>query len=483
MASRSRKPKGARDRGRDHLSTTTIHPVKIWQAALGELEVALSKANFTTWFKNTQILHATETLVIIGVPNTFAQEWLSKKYHVQIIDVLKVHFPDLEKVEYRIATGTQKPEILEADTAPVTFSPNPISTPTNRELTRDEEDHGNTLNRAYTFDTFIVGNSNRLAHAAAMAAAERPGTPRYNPLYIYGGVGLGKTHLMQAVGNAILERDPTKRIVYASCESFTTEFIEALQNKKRDEFKKRYRNADVLLIDDIQFLSSKEATQEEFFHTFNTLHQTNRQIIMTSDTRPQSISQLAPRLSSRFGWGMVADIQSPDIETRQAILRYKCEEKGFALSPDIAEYLAREIASNIRELEGMLNSLITHCELYQITPSLNLARELIEQSGSAKQTAHLSGETIFRTVADFFSLDLNELLGKRRHKELVYPRQIAMYLMRIEMGASFPKIGKALGGKDHTTIMHGVDKITKELPKTESLQRDLTLLKERLYTL
>ncbi|MGI6103658.1 MAG: chromosomal replication initiator protein DnaA, partial [Patescibacteria group bacterium] len=457
------------------------HPAKVWQAALGELEVALSKANFTTWFKNTQILHATETVVTIGVPNTFAQEWLSKKYHVQIIDALKPHYPDLEKVEYRIATGTQKPEFPDPESsAPVSFTPTANASAARR--VDDEEERGSYLNASYTFDTFIVGNSNRLAHAAAMAAAERPGTPRYNPLYIYGGVGLGKTHLMQAVGNTIKKQNPSKRIVYASCEAFTTEFIEALQNKRRDEFKKRYRNADVLLIDDIQFLSSKEATQEEFFHTFNTLHQTNRQIIMTSDTRPQSISQLAPRLSSRFGWGMVADIQSPDIETRQAILRYKCEEKGFVLDPEITEYLAREVASNIRELEGTLNSLITHCELYRTTPSLALARELVEQSGASTRTAHLSPDTIFRTVAEFFSLDLGELLGKRRHKELVYPRQIAMYLMRVEMSASFPKIGKALGGKDHTTVMHGVEKITKELQKNESLQRDLVLLKERLYS-
>ncbi|MCA9388653.1 chromosomal replication initiator protein DnaA, partial [Candidatus Berkelbacteria bacterium] len=262
---------------------------------------------------------------------------------------------------------------------------------------------------------------------------------------------------------------------------FTTEFDQALKHKTIDSLKKKYRNCDVLLIDDIQFLSGKEGTQQEFFHTFNTLHQTNRQIVMTSDTRPKSIPQLEPRLSSRFSWGMVADLQTPDLETRQAILQHKCEEKNFDLDPEMVEYTAKQVQNNVRELEGALNAIITHCELYAVKPSMKLIERILEQTGTDRKITHITAETICQTVADFFSLNLVDLLGKRRNKELVHPRQITMYLMRHELAYSFPKIGKALGGKDHTTVMHGVEKIKKELVRNDNLQRDIALIKEKLY--
>ncbi len=456
---------------------------KVWQTTLGELEVTLSKANFTTWFRNTRIMSVVDGLVTIGVPHTFAKEWLQSKYHKEIIASLKQFYPDIQRVEYLIAPTGQRPDLSvpTPSAAPTSSTVADTATPSSAADQRPTSTTSNTLNERYTFDTFVVGSSNRLAHAAGLAIVKKPGNIQYNPLYIYGGVGLGKTHLLHAIGNAIQKQSPKKTILYASCERFTSEFVQAMQSKQIDSFKKRYRNADVLLIDDIQFLAGKEGTQEEFFHTFNTLHQTNRQIIMTSDKRPRSIPQLEPRLSSRFGWGMVTDMQTPDFETRQAILLHKCDEKSFPLDREIIEYVAQHVQSNIRELEGALNAIATHCELYNVQPSLKLIERVLEQTGMDRRVTHVTVESICQTIADFFTLDLNDLLGKRRNKELVYPRQIAMYLIRTELQFSYPKIGKALGGKDHTTVMHGVEKITKELSHDDTLQRDIALLKERLY--
>lgn len=430
----------------------------------------ISPANFRTWFKNTKIININDEGVVVGVPNTFAQDWLRNKYHNQIMDSLKRFVPSLKRIEYQVSTGHQPEPEPEPDELPVAIKP-----------TNQEDKPTAELNASYKFETFVVGNANRLAHAAATAIAKNPGEARYNPLYLYGGVGLGKTHLMQAIGNAIKKSHPNKKIIYAPAEKFTTEFVQALKHKTIDSLKKKYRNCDVLLIDDIQFLSGKEGTQQEFFHTFNTLHQTNRQIVMTSDTRPKSIPQLEPRLSSRFSWGMVADLQTPDLETRQAILQHKCEEKNFDLDPEMVEYTAKQVQNNVRELEGALNAIITHCELYAVKPSMKLIERILEQTGTDRKITHITAETICQTVADFFSLNLVDLLGKRRNKELVHPRQITMYLMRHELAYSFPKIGKALGGKDHTTVMHGVEKIKKELVRNDNLQRDIALIKEKLY--
>jgi chromosomal replication initiator protein len=460
----------------------------VWQTTLGELEVTLSKANFTTWFRSTRIISSVDGLVTIGVPHTFAKEWLQSKYHKEIMASLKQFYPDIQRIEYLVATGAQvKPEPAATNTATTApppaggLSSTPSFQPDSAQQRSNSGNPSNTLNERYTFDTFVVGNSNRLAHAAALAIVKKPGHMQYNPLYIYGGVGLGKTHLLHAIGNDIQKQFPKKVIIYASCERFVTEFVQSLQSKQLDSFKKRYRNADVLLIDDIQFLAGKDGMQEEFFHTFNTLHQTNRQIVMTSDKRPRSIPQLEPRLTSRFGWGMVTDMQTPDLETRQAILQHKCEDKSFPLDREIIEYIAQHVQSNIRELEGALNAIATHCELYNVQPSLTLIERVLEQTGLDHRVTHVTIESICQTIADYFTLDMADLLGKRRNKELVYPRQIAMYLIRAELQFSFPKIGKALGGKDHTTVMHGVDKMTKELVRDETLQRDIALIKERLY--
>lgn len=441
---------------------------KIWRAALGELEVILSKANFTTWFKNTFILTYENGIITIAVPNSFAEEWLRNKYHKQIEDALKKLVPDLKGVKYKI-TSQELPSIATKELA----ANEPVDV-------EEETIQEGSLNSRYVFDTFIVGGSNRLAFATSQAVSSSPGT-KHNPLFIYGGVGLGKTHLMQAIGNVIGKKSRNKKIIYASCEKFANEFIEAIQNRKMDLFKKKYRNSDALLIDDIQFLAGKESTQEEFFHTFNSLQQTNKQIVLTSDRPPQALSNVANRLVSRFAGGMVADIKPPDLEMRQAILKAKCEERKFNLDPESISYIAQNIQSNIRELEGALNKIITHSELYNETPSLNMVTKILEEIITTNKNQLLTPEKIFKVISDFFSIGKDDLLGKRRQKELVHPRQISMYLLKRELNHSYPMIGRLLGGKDHTTIMHGVGKIEKELAKNPQTRRELSLIKEQLY--
>lgn len=435
-----------------------------WQAVLGELEVILSQANFTTWFKNTQLHSVEDKVATISVPSTFAKEWLENKYHGQILETLRKLDPEIAKIKFAVS----------ASPSPVMAKVEAVAVP------KTESPQNKTLNPDYTFQNFIVGNSNQLAQAAALAVSQNPGK-KHNPLFIYGGVGLGKTHLAQAIGNEILKTVPKKKVIYVPCEGFTNEFIQSIREGKTGEFKKTYRDVDVLLVDDIHFLSRKEGSQEEFFHTFNSLHQNSRQIIITSDRPPRAIPDLEERLSSRFGMGMIADIRPPDLETRQAILRHKALERTFSLPEDILEYIAHQVKTNIRDLEGALNRVVAYCDLNQISPSLKDAIKILENiidSGPAKS---LSPQKIISVVSDFFNLKSADLLGNHRYKETVYPRQITMYLLRHEMNFSFPKIGKELGGKDHTTIMHGCKKIEREIIRNTSLQEEINLIKEKLY--
>lgn len=445
-----------------------------WVTALGELEVILSKANFTTWFKDTFILSVKEKEITIGVPNTFTKEWLENKYHPQIFETLKKIHPTVEVVKYSVGTTSDMPKIVsESPTASV--KPPVKDKPKMQELGIGHP----TLNPKYTFETYIIGSSNRLAAATAQAVANKPGTV-YNPLFLYGGVGLGKTHLIQAIGNEIIKKDPKKKIIYVSCEKFTNDFVQSISTGKINEFKRNYRDADVLLVDDIQFLSGKEGTQEEFFYTFNALHQSNRQIVVTSDRVPKAIPQMEERLSSRFGWGMVADVQSPNLEMRQAILRAKCQEKNYQLDDDILLFIAEHLESNIRELEGAINRIISYCALQNTKPTVELVGVILQDVITAK-SKNISVEKILRVVGDLFSTSAEDLLSAKRNKELVWPRQIIMYLLRHEMNLSFPKIGKELNKKDHTTIMHGVKKIEKEIATNDELQKELAILKEKLY--
>lgn len=442
---------------------------EIWNTILGELEVVLSKANFTTWFKNTSILSNDGKTVVIGVPNSFSHEWLKNKYHNQILTSLKKLVPDLVEIKYKISTS--KPPIIEKEREVKV-----------QEIKKEINEIDNSgLNKDYIFENFIVSNSNRLAHATSLAVTKNPGGKKYNPLVIYGGVGLGKTHLMQAIGNELYKKKRNIKIIYAPCELFANEFVDAIQNKKMNVFKKKYRNADLVLIDDIQFLSGKEGTQEEFFHTFNSLHQTNKQIVLTSDCAPQAIPELTNRLSSRFSGGMVTDIKPPDLETRNAILKIKCKQKSLNLNDETISYIAENIYTNIRELEGALNRIATHSELCNEKLTHDNVVKILDGFISTNKTKNLNPNKIFKIISSFFSIRIEDLMGHRRNKELVYPRQLSMYLLRNEMNYSYPQIGKALGGKDHTTIMYGVDKIQKAIQKNHQMQRELSLIKEKLY--
>ncbi len=457
----------------------TIEYEKVWHTALGELEVMLSKPNFITWFRNTFIFSIDADEVVIGVPNSFTLEWLRNKYQIPITEVLRRLLPDrsLKQIQFKIAQpGRTTPTPL--PTPVITIAQTQTKSGALDESLSQSTEPTLPFNPNNTFTNFIVGMHNRLAHAASLAVASDPGK-RHNPLFIYGGVGLGKTHLIQAIGNEIVHKYPKKRILYSSCERFANEFIHAIQKKKTDDFKEKYRNVDVLLIDDIQFLSGKEGTQEEFFHTFNALHQTNRQIVLTSDRMPQAIPGLEDRLSSRFIWGMVTDIKSPDLETRAAILRQKCHDRNVHLADDVTELLARTYQSNIRELEGALNQILVLTDLEQVEPNLEIVKQLIHNQQPMRSST-LSVNQIVQVIAQHYQVLASDLLGPRRHKEFVHPRQVMMYLLRHELNYSFPKIGRELG-KDHTTIMHGVEKIERELPKNLQLQQQVTTLKDQLY--
>ena len=462
---------------------------ELWQAALGQLELKLSKAHFTTWFRNTFIVEIGPEGVIVGVPNTFTKAWLEKKYHRDILESLcNITKETVRNLTYRVETRS-------VDPAPVVLKKEeekkeePVQTPS---FAPKKEDFGFTtyderpknrsvINESYTFNSFIVGKQNELAHAASQAVSAQPGGT-YNPLFVYGGVGLGKTHLLHAVGNEILEKNPNARVLYVTCEHFTNDFIHAVRTGKAKEFKDRYRNVDLLLIDDIQFITGKEGTQEEFFHTFNTLHQDNRQIVITSDRPPKAIAALEKRLLSRLEWGMLVDVGAPDLETRIAILQIKCQNKGIELDREILSYVATNIQSNVRELEGALNKIIAFHQFKNIVPALESVKPLIAsfELNSIKKT--VSAKQIIHTVSEYFDIGIDDVLGKSREKRLAFPRQIIMFLLREEMKCSYPSIGSELGGRDHTTAMHAYTKISRLVKDDDQLNRDLEIIKQKLYS-
>lgn len=441
-----------------------------WQTVLGELEVSLSKANFTTWFKNTKLLSIKGGDVTIGVPNIFTKEWLENKYHKQISEALRKALPQVDSVTYRVGTSAPQVEeiVEEIETIAAIQEAEEVAA----------EDIGN-LNPKYVFENFVVGDGSKLAFAAAQSVAKSPGSV-YNPLFIYGGVGLGKTHLMQAVGHHILKQDPKKKIEYISSEKFTTDFIASL-NKQASGFKDKYRGVDVLMVDDMQFLAGKEQTQVEFFHTFNALHQAGKQIIIASDRPPKAIPTLEERLQSRFEWGLLVDIQAPELETRIAILDQKAKAKGFHIPLEALNYIAKQIPNNVRELEGALNRICAYCELNNTQPSLDSVTNILGGllAGSRRRT--LNSKQVIEKVADFYDVDYDEIVGSKRDKEIVMPRQVSMYLIREELHLSYPKIAKEIGRKDHTTIMHGVEKIEHEIDSNERLRQEINLIKERFY--
>ncbi len=456
---------------------------ELWQAVLGELELKLSKAHFTTWFNATFISEYRQGEVIVGVPNKFTLAWLEKKYHREIMEALQnVTNQAVRSLIYRVETKT-------TPAAPVLFKEEAVAMP------RQQEDYGFVptsgapaeptssiaINTNYAFHNFVVGKQNELAHAAAQAVAAQPGGT-YNPLFIYGGVGLGKTHLLHSIANEMRRRNQGVRVLYVTCEHFTNDFIHSIRIGKGKEFKDRYRNVDLLLVDDIQFITGKEGTQEEFFHTFNALHQENKQIVISSDRAPKLIAGLEKRLQSRLEWGMLVDVGTPDLETRIAILQKKCLEKGVALDREILHYVASTIYSNIRELEGALTKIIAFHQFKNLLPSLESVKPILAsfESENAKKT--VTPRQLISVVSEYFDLAVDDILGKSREKRLAFPRQIIMYLLREEMKNSYPAIGSELGGRDHTTAMHAYTKISDLVGRDDKLQKDIELIKQRLYT-
>ncbi|MFA6908538.1 MAG: chromosomal replication initiator protein DnaA [Patescibacteria group bacterium] len=453
---------------------------QLWEATLGELELSLSKANFTTWFKNTFIAEHNEKEVVIGVPNAFTKAWFEKKYHVNILKSIQHSVGEhIKTVTYTVAA---KPSTVSTAQATVQTITPPVTTALPAYQPQYKTQGGLHLDSKYTFDTFIVGKSSELAYATCKAVAKTPGTT-YNPLFLYGGSGLGKTHLIQAIANELLRQQPSLKIIYVTCEKFTNDFIQSITRGSANDFKTTYRSADVLLIDDIQFLSGKEGTQEEFFHTFNALHQSHKQIVLTSDRAPKAIPGLENRLVSRFEWGMMADVQQPDVETRTAILEAKCRERKYTLSREILQYIANNIQTNVRELEGALNRIVAFHDLNNTVPSLESIKALLQSvTQHQKREGALTPKQVMAIVSGFYEISLDELKGNSRKKELVLPRQITMYLLREDVKSSYPTIGQELGGRDHTTAIHAFEKIKAAVENDEKIREDINLLRQRLYS-
>ncbi|OGI17439.1 MAG: hypothetical protein A2Z52_01595, partial [Candidatus Moranbacteria bacterium RBG_19FT_COMBO_42_6] len=439
---------------------------EIWQAVLGEVELVVSPASFTTWFRNTSIIEFENDAVIVSVPNGFAKEWLENKYNQFILKSIKSFRDNIRKVRCIVSakniSRSPRPPKKDIDSALGGGKENLIDL-SDAETPAQQAGGGHIgLNQRYTFENFIVGANNELAHAACLAVSKNAGRV-YNPLFIYGGVGLGKTHLLQSVANSIFAQDSKKRIIYSTAEFFTNRYIDMVKNQQAREFKKSYLDTDLLIIDDIQFIAGKEKTQEEFFHIFNTLYQLEKQIILSSDRPPKAIATLEDRLRSRFEGGMIADVSRPDLETRIAILQYKAAQKDFDIENEALNYIASNIQNNIRELEGALSRIIVTCELKNAEPTLGYVKKTLSDIIHSGRKRGLGFKQIIGAVADFYDISPQDLVSRSRRKDIVKPRQVAMYLMREELRASFPGIGEELGGRDHSTAMHAHEKIRREI--------------------
>ncbi len=441
---------------------------QVWRAVLGELQVSLSPANFETWLKDTSLTEIDENRFRIAAPNGFARDWLDNRYRPLISQALT-----------RVVGGSVQVDFVVADApgpVPVQMSDEVLALP-------PASAGGNTvnLNGRYTFTNFIVGSANRLAHAAALSVAERPGHA-YNPLFLYGGVGLGKTHLMHAIGNAVAAKFPRKRILYATSEKFTNDFINSIREQKMEDFRNRYRRIDVLLIDDIQFIAERERTQEEFFHTFNAIHEAGKQIVLSSDRPPKAITTLEERLRSRFEWGLIADLTPPDLETRIAILRSKAEDQLGLIPADAIEFIARKVVSNVRELEGALNRVVAYASMSGMPINIELASAVLSNVMYNPKKRSITPQRIVRAVADYYGVNLDQLRSSKRDRAIVVPRQIAMFLIREETDISLLRIGAELGGRDHSTVLHACDKIARELSENDEMRREINAVREMIYS-
>ncbi|MGI6588005.1 MAG: chromosomal replication initiator protein DnaA [Peptococcia bacterium] len=441
-----------------------------WQAILTQLQNKLSKPSFDTWLKSTYLSSINNNQLTIVVPNDFAKDWLENNYYSIIKE--KASAVLNKEVSLIFVTPERKNDYQ-------TLNNNKILKNSVNSLNESNNYGLSTLNPKYIFETYVIGNNNRFAHAASLAVAESI-AKAYNPLFIYGGVGLGKTHLMHAIGNYVLEHHQNHRVLYVTSEKFTNELINAIQNNTTIEFRKKYRNIDVLLIDDIQFLAKKESTQEEFFHTFNTLHEANKQIVISSDRPPREIPTLEDRLRSRFEWGLITDIQPPDLETRIAILRKKSEMENIKIPDEVILYIANRIQSNIRELEGALIRVIAYSSLGNRDITMDLCIEALKKIIPTAQPKIITPDLIKTVVGEHYNLKLDDFKTKRRTRDIAFPRQIAMYLCRELTDLSLPKIGDEFGGRDHTTVIHAHEKIASDSKKNPQLEMTINKLIETI---
>ena len=461
---------------------------QVWRATLGELEISLSQATFETWFRRTALLRVDEasSTFTIGVSSGFAKDWIEERYRSLIAQTIAkivgysvtLQVEVVSEAELDAHGALAGKRSASADGATPLHAAAPAGDAV-RVVDASEPTRPTNLNARYTFATYVVGSASRLAHAASQSVSERPGGA-YNPLFLYGGTGLGKTHLLHAIGNAVMERSPKRRALYITGEAFTNEFILSIQQGAADAFRSRFRKIDVLLIDDIQFIADKERTQEEFFHTFNALHSAGKQIVITSDRTPKEISLLEERLRSRFEWGLIADISSPDLETRIAILRSKVEESGVVVADEVLEQVARRVQSNVRELEGALTRLVAVGRLSGMPVTMELAARVLSEAVYPSPKRILEPEQVVAVVAEHYGVTVEQLRGPKRDREIVVPRQIAAYLSREETDASLVRIGGALGGRDHSTIIHACSKIEREMSYDAELRREVALLREAL---
>ncbi len=442
-----------------------------WQATLGQLQMDMSKAAYDTWVKNSRLLNTQDGQFTVGVPNAYARDWLETRMTITINRVLTGIMNHPQAVKFIVCQKEQDVP-LEAEVsdivAAVQTAPSSASATRSPQLAR--------LNSRYTFDSFVVGPGNRLAHAASMAVADQP-AKAYNPLFLYGGVGLGKTHLLQAIGNRCIQNG--FQVLYVTSEEFTNDLIQAIRNHTTPEFRDKYRQADVLLIDDIQFIAGKESTQEEFFHTFNSLHSAEKQIVLCSDRSPKSLMTLEERLRSRFEWGLIADIQPPDLETRMAILRAKAEKGGRNVPIDILELIAKRFQSNIRELEGAMNRVFAFADLSGLPINNSLVNSAL--TDLLPHTYHIEPDQIIQTVASVFKVSIDRMVSRDRRADIALPRQLAMYIMREDTGLSLPQIGHAFGGRDHTTVMYACEKMNGLMGSDDRLRKQALRVREMMY--
>ncbi len=447
---------------------------ELWKAVLGEMETSLSRANFITWFKNTSIVARDKGAIVVSVPNGFIKEWLENKFNKKILQSIRILNPEIREVKYSI--GKPKIDLHKQDFSKIIFEK---ELEDKNEIPLDADiDKQTNLNKRYSFESYVVGSNNELAYAACMAVTKNLGK-LYNPLFLHGGVGLGKTHLLQAVGNKIAEhRD--RKVLYIPAERFSANIVDAIRNRSIEDLKTQYAHLDLLIIDDVQFFAGKEKMQEITFSTFNELYGKNKQIVFSSDRPPRAIPAIEERLRSRFEGGMIADIGAPDFETRMAILKQKLIGKNIELDGEVLTYIATHMQKNVRELEGALNRVVAVSQVYGKNPDIKEVKNILNTYLNAPYRK-TSPQSILKAVADFYNITSNDLLKRSRKKEVVKPRQVAMFLLRDETKLSFPEIGQKLGGRDHSTVIHACEKIRAESAIDEPLKQELVLIKERVY--